>query len=185
MTKKDKDRTSHNPLLYIDQPDFECAKPSMQRVYQTSRSKEKNEKVIVHGQSVNNEEKKKVKPKRRLNVQPLGYLEDEKKKEHKKPAEVAKEKSVEIPEITEQTEPRKARFNQLKTFKQMDVDERLNYLKPFIGKSAPFICMFIFEDQSHLRGILTKYEGDELIIQIKGDESVKRKRRDLVNIFIS
>ena len=170
MTKKDRDKTSHTPLLYIDQPNFKCAKPSMQQVYQTSRKKEQ-EKV--------KEEKKKARKRDliKLEVEPLGYVEEE-EKEMERPSDLqAKSESKPV--------KKGGKFQEIRSFKEMDVNERLDYLIPFIGREAPFVCMFVFNDQSHVKGVLSHCEGDELTIQIKEGEPLHRKRDDLANIFIS
>ncbi|MEW9501578.1 CotO family spore coat protein [Jeotgalibacillus marinus] len=168
MTKKDREKTSHNPLLYIEQPNFKRAKPSMQQVYQTSRKKEQEK-----------EEKKKARKRDHINfeVEPLGYVEDEEKEMERSSANQAKSESNPV--------QKGGRFQEVKSFKEMDVNERLDYLIPFIGREAPFVCMFVFNDQSHVKGVLSHCEGDELTIQIKEGEPLLRKRGDLANIFIS
>jgi len=67
----------------------------------------------------------------------------------------------------------------------MDVNERIDYLKPFIGKEAPFICMFVFQDQTHVKGVLADCSDEEIRIKVQENEEIKRQRNDLINVFIS
>ncbi|WP_165967151.1 CotO family spore coat protein [Jeotgalibacillus sp. S-D1] len=173
MKNKDENKRSHNPLLYINQPKFDCAKPSMQQVYQTTRSKEADSDAKI----------KKPASKKKFSVEPLGHVKKE--KNHT----AHKEEPEEEMEIQEETAPKhdmkKPRFQQLKPFKDMDVEERLDYLKPFIGKKAPFMCMFVFSDKTHVRGVLESCDEEELCITVKEGEIVTRKKEELLNIFIS
>jgi len=63
MTKKENKLNSHNPLLYIDQPQFDCVKPTMQQVYQTSKAKENEE-------ALKREKQLKPKPAKNAGVEP-------------------------------------------------------------------------------------------------------------------
>lgn len=173
MRNKDENKRSHNPLLYIDQPKFECGKPSMQQVYQTTRSKEPD--LIAKN--------KKPATKKKFSVEPLGHVDNEKSKHVSKNEETVEVKEIE--EFAPSFETKKPRFQQLKPFKDMNVEERLDYLKPFIGKRAPFMCMFVFNDKTHVRGVLESCEEEELCISVKEGEIITRKKEDLLNIFIS
>ncbi|MDG5473010.1 CotO family spore coat protein [Jeotgalibacillus sp. ET6] len=174
MSNKE-EKKAHNPLLYIDQPSFECSKPVMQQVYQTSRTKEKDDKKALGQEST---------PKKKVKAKPLGYVYEDEKSE-----KLSLKNQIEIEEEQEKEAPARhsviERFKPLKPFKEMDVSERLDYLKPFIGKRAPFICLFEFEDKTRVKGVLNECGEEEVTIAAKDGELVKRKKEELKNIYIN
>ncbi|PPA72313.1 CotO family spore coat protein [Jeotgalibacillus proteolyticus] len=183
MTKNEDKNKNHSPLLYIDQPAFHCEKPSMQQVYQTSQTKEREKEAKKSAQ--------KKKPKRNFSMTPLGYLEEEAKQMiidkaagKNSPPDEKREEVKESAESKVKLSPTE-RFKPVKAFKDMNVDERLEYLVPFIGNQAPFYSQFVFQDQTHVRGILKKVEDNELVISSTNGEIVERNKNELVNIFIS
>ncbi|KIL47430.1 CotO family spore coat protein [Jeotgalibacillus campisalis] len=172
MSNKE-ERKAHNPLLYIDQPSFKSSKPVMQQVYQTTRTRDKDDKK---------EDNKELTAKKKIKAKPLGYVYDDEKSEK---APVSKHTELEKADEVLSRPTVAERFKPLKPFKEMNVSERLDYLKPFIGKRAPFICLFEFEDKTRVKGVLNECAEEKVTIAAKDGELITRKKDELKNIYIN
>ncbi|KIL45712.1 hypothetical protein KP78_20610 [Jeotgalibacillus soli] len=148
----------------------------MQQVYQSSRAPEK-EKT----------EEKKLKKKRHPSQPSFDYVEESPIDVKSSDAEVlGDEVKAEHDEVKPKRNlsPRQ-RFKSVKSFKDMDVDERLNYLIPFIGKQAPFVCTFSLKEGRSFKGIVTKNEDPSFIVLTTTGTEEKINRNDLLSIHIN
>ncbi|WP_264736922.1 spore coat CotO family protein [Cytobacillus firmus] len=157
------------PLFYIQQPSFQFPETRMQTVY-SSRKAELDRKQ---------EQKDSVpEPADKINDQPIPEEKIEKNMTEVKVQaaieefEAGREEKKESASFAFTTEKRKPAFNRVKSFKEMDTLERLDYLIEFPKQLPPIPCIFETGEKA-IRGFLvSKNEGS---IEVKlFDESIEQ-----------
>ncbi|MEL3973812.1 CotO family spore coat protein [Rossellomorea oryzaecorticis] len=152
--KKEK-ATSKEPLLYIQQPKLQEVKGNMQVTYRSTKSKEKKEKLSAKPIETQIE-----KPQDKAEPSILKKPEIEVKEEiktHQKPSGEEPQSAIHS-------------FRRLKPFKELNLDEKLEYITASINGKVPFPCEFSTGTAAY-KGVLISM--DESTIKIKtfrGDE---------------
>jgi hypothetical protein len=180
MSKNSKART---PLLYIQQPSLKETRANMQQSYSTKNAKPKPNEKQIKDQSA---EKKPKRRKRSFFEEELGTLYGEGPlQESAKPEPEQEEiKAGEESENKELEQRNKSfSFKPLKPFRDMDLDEKVDYLSRYINGKAPFPCEFITKEERH-RGILLQSEKDILVIKTFQGDEVEFSRSSLEAIKI-
>ncbi|TFD99300.1 CotO family spore coat protein [Jeotgalibacillus salarius] len=109
-------------------------------------------------------------PVKKTKVQPLGYVEEVELEKPLKENETVKEKSF--------------MFKELKPFKKMTLQEKVDYLLSFEGRKAPFQCRFIKDDGSEISGVVTRRDHQKILIRTLKGEEADLNKNDLVDIQI-
>ncbi|WP_141432779.1 CotO family spore coat protein [Bacillus sp. 03113] len=184
MNSKEK----RKPLLYIEQPSFQIANWKMQEVY--SREKAEKEKLAKQLEELRQEDIKADERKKNgykgING---GWMKSELPEELKGDLS-----SVEVHEAIQQFEreqQNEKRFQstknqpfslkRLKSFKEMDTKERLEYLIKFPKQLPPVACVFQTETGSY-KGILLNKEEEFIEIKLQNEETEKISIPSLVEV---
>ncbi|WP_175988467.1 CotO family spore coat protein [Bacillus sp. Marseille-Q1617] len=152
--KKEK-ASSKEPLLYIQQPKLQEVKGNMQVTYRSTKSKEKKEKL----------------PTKPIQTQIEKPHEEAESSRLKKPEIESKEQAQPHQKPSgEESQSAIHSFRRLKPFKELTLDEKLEYITASINGKVPFPCEFGTETATY-KGVLISM--DESTIKIKtfrGDE---------------
>lgn len=160
------EKREKEPLFYIQQPNFQIPENRMQTIYSSRKAEQErkqNENLLdfavpKEGQKV--PEEKIEKTAGQMEVQEA-IEEFESGREEKKGASFA---------FT--TEKRKPSFNRVKSFKEMDTLERLDYLIDFPKQLPPIPCTFETGEKA-IRGFLVS--KNEEWIEVKSfDERIEK-----------
>jgi G3E family GTPase len=162
IMKKEK-ATSKEPLLYIQQPKLQEVKGNMQVTYRSAKPIEK--KVNVPNQSIELDLKKHRDAENR-----------NEKTDHK-------EKSEDTPKNEKEDQMSAAStFRRLKPFKELNLEEKLEYISASINGKVPFPCEFSTETVSY-KGVLSinneheiklkTFQGEEVTIAKESLKSIK------------
>ncbi|MCA1056717.1 spore coat CotO family protein [Rossellomorea aquimaris] len=152
--------TSKEPLLYIQQPKLEEVKGNMQVIYRSTKSKEKKEPTA-----------EKIKETRMDHVvEPKSRLEEV--NESSKPGA---ETDKEVPKSSSYS------FRRLKPFKELNLEEKLEYINASINGKVPFPCEFKTDDASY-KGVLTSMDEAGIAIKTFQGEEVSIPKNELKSI---
>lgn len=175
------------PLLYIQQPKFETPKRQMQDIYVSTTSIEEKamDKPVVP-----EEEVKKVKRKPMPFVQPLEEIGE-------LPIESEAKVSQEEGEVEESvsaldyfrkqqnvTKRKSWSFTPVKSFRDMEIPEKLQYLSRFPSDQQPFPCEFATQE-GIVKGTLHHFGNEQIIVKTAGNEEVEIKTADIRTIRIA
>ncbi|MGM0844335.1 MAG: CotO family spore coat protein [Bacillota bacterium] len=180
MNENSKNNTK-SPLLYIQQPALKESKANMQQSYSSKDVKLKPaaKPPVEAGM------KKARKKKRAYFEEELGSLDGD-SSTHPKPQSETDSPKQEAVEETEEKQEQKQKtfsFKPLKPFRDMELDEKINYLSRYINGKAPFPCEFITAEERY-KGILLSGGDDVLVVKsFQGDE-IEFKRTSLREIKI-
>ncbi|ASV66204.1 CotO family spore coat protein [Cytobacillus sp. FSL W7-1323] len=125
------------PLLYVQQSNLPSPSTSMQSTYSSKNEVEEEEKEVITNSSIDEQG------------------EVEKKEEHVQQV---------LEEYEESQSESEQGFNRVKSFKDMNVQERIDYLLHFPKQLPPVPCLFISDDK-HIRGFIELKQGNELMIK--------------------
>jgi hypothetical protein len=143
-------KKSNGPLLYIHQPFARTPATKMQDVYTSKQELEELEEE----KPIEDEGKKKISLAKKEVIQ----------------ESVSKETpGSENPQTTYAKTIQKrhhSSFNRVKPFKEMNVTERLDYLRNYPTVLPPARCMFI-TDEKNYQGFLSEYDGQEVTIRLQ------------------
>ncbi|WP_456271786.1 CotO family spore coat protein [Bacillus sp. AK031] len=170
------------PLLYIQQPAMKETKANMQQSYSSRNAKPKQ---TAKAEAV--PEKKQKRKKRTYFEEELGSLygeapaKDQVKEELEEPNT---NKTHETETQPEENQKRTYSFKPLKPFREMELDEKINYLSRYINGKAPFPCEFVTAEE-HYKGILLQDGNDTLVVKtFQGDEAeIKRSSLKAIKII--
>ncbi|AIM17450.1 hypothetical protein HW35_15420 [Bacillus sp. X1(2014)] len=159
-------KKGQGPLLFINQPFLRPPANKMQEVF---RSKQVNFPSI--NEDNNNEEWKKKQVE---------------KSEHSGDVENMKTANSDLSnKDTSALKPvqRFPTLNRVKPFKEMNVHERLEYLKNFPKALPPVLCVFYTAEQKHL-GFLKEYEEDKVTIQFQNNTTQTFSAAEILNVVM-
>jgi Spore coat protein CotO len=156
------------PLLYIHQPELREVKSNMQSNYRspnikTDSAKQKESVSIVK------------KKKREYLQEDLDSIQAEMEIEQEEQGP----QSQPQPKLGENTG--KFGFKKVKPFREMDLNEKLDYLTEFGDGKAPFPCVFTTENNSY-KGVIFSANGTEVEIKPFQGEHVKLNKNDIKSI---
>ncbi|XXM73861.1 CotO family spore coat protein [Lysinibacillus sphaericus] len=165
--KKDKS-SNKEPLLYIQQPKLQEVKGNMQVVYRSSKRKEKKE----------------VKPAR-----PIENKTDSQKFDSgvstsppvSGVSEIAKETTPAPEAAREDSRPPTQAFRRLPPFKELSLEEKLEYINASINGKVPFPCEFSTDHDTY-KGILTTMSETAIKIKTFRGEEVEVAKDSLKSI---
>ncbi|MCJ8006014.1 CotO family spore coat protein [Lederbergia wuyishanensis] len=190
------------PLLYIHQPKFNKPGRSMQDHYLSedlpeevqvdrnltqNRQKKhlftlpplENEKVIEVVEEIQEEAKNETQNETEVETQ--GEVQEENQGEEKKTISAA-----DYFRRNAATTKRKSwNLTPVKTFRDMSIPEKLQYLSGFPSSQQPYSCEFITEKEQY-RGTLSKYDNNQIFVKnFQGDiEEVDVKDLQAIKIIL-
>lgn len=155
------------PLLYIHQPDFVKPELNMQDMYKTEDEKEEenlNETIDDTLKDPNSHQ----------------HIKTDDTDVHQQESKVEKElnNQIEIPKLPiKQLQPKNiGGMKKVKSFREMDIEEKLRYLSSFPENQPPYPCEFITENQRY-QGIVLSFNN--------GLASIKTFSDAVVNVTVS
>lgn len=140
-------KKSRGPLLYIYQPFTRTPSQNMQDIYSTKREKEQ---LKEEQQPVEKIEKEVSRKEIELVQESI-------------PIEVSKSEKKQT-SSSQNGERHQFTFNRVKSFKEMDINERLEYLLNFPKVLPPVPCVFYAAEKSY-QGYLVEYQDDLVTIK--------------------
>jgi hypothetical protein len=163
-TMKKEKETSKEPLLYIQQPKLQEVKGNMQVTYRSAKPKEKKEIV------------------------PTPSIEPDAVKHHdaenRNEKTYGKEPSDDFPQPKSETEESRSAaysFRRLKPFKDLNLEEKLDYISASINGKAPFPCEFSTDTFTY-KGVLSMKNNQEIKVKTFQGEEVTMAKESLKSI---
>lgn len=182
MEEDGKQRKGNPPLLYIHQPEFIKPETSMQSSY--SLIDDEDEK----GEQKSDEKEEGRIPQFNPPIENESDVSGQKLPDNGKD-EVQRPQQVSAVDYFRKGSKAKRGWNltPVKSFKDMSIPEKLQYLAHLPSSQPPFPCEFITHEQS-IKGVLNKYiEGDDkfTVMNFKGEleEIVKNDLKAIRIIF--
>lgn len=167
LSKKQKKR---EPLLYIHQPQFTPPEGRMQETFSIKKAEESKLQSNVNPE---NEEKKRKKSKGPIEVKEEAPLSSEKVQ---KTIEEYEEKQTEV-----QENKHGYGLRRLKPFKEMSIEEKLNYLYQFPKQLPPVPCLFQTGSKA-LRGLLLEKTEHHIVIRLLDKSEVTVAINELTEV---
>jgi hypothetical protein len=152
----DKEVKRRDPLLYINQPKMQEVKANMQDTFRSKRQdpvKKEKAKMIA---------KRVMKP---------AVDQDEK---------IPDSFQLPVKEKEEDLQGASA-FLRVKPFKEMNVEEKIEYLLVTISGRPPFPCVYVTEEGS-FKGIIHKHDGEAIEVKTFQGDNVRIKKNALHEI---
>lgn len=167
---------SKQPLLYIHQPELRKPQPKMQEAYSTRKDNN-----IAYEEDVQTEPKlETATPVDDLDLDMSERETDQTAQENNNFLELkadpignpdaSGELEADVSPFTTSKQGRYA-FKKVKSFKEMDINERLVYLAKFPKQLPPVPCLFITEETAY-KGYLKTVEEDEVQIVLSNKKPV-------------
>ncbi|WP_428911400.1 CotO family spore coat protein [Niallia sp. Krafla_26] len=189
---------SRDPLLYIMQPTLTFPKANMQEKYIVTKTIEKQEEKpllneqakekfdsqiveeplptseteLIEQEKINN--KKKDSPKRKLQTEDVQEIIGQ---YHQEQSIVEEEKTP----STQKRNKQSYSFKRVKSFKDMNIHEKLNYLVNFPKQLPPVPCIFV-SNTSSIKGFLQFVTDDMIEIKQFNNKIVKLNLDELTDI---
>ncbi|NQD67235.1 hypothetical protein HP456_15070 [Bacillus haikouensis] len=162
--KKEK-ATSKEPLLYIQQPKLQEVKGNMQVTYRSAKPKEKKENIPNQSIALDSEKHRDV--------------ENRNEKTYQK--ETSEDRQPQTK--SEKEEPKSAAysFRRLKPFKELNMEEKLDYISASINGKVPFPCEFSTDTVAY-KGVLSVKNDHELKVKTFQGEEVTIAKESLKSI---
>lgn len=182
------EKMNREPLLYIQQPDFNKPKIMMQTIYVSPNSKGKSSREAVNEKKVSNH-KDVTKYLVNTNDEVVDVIllsenseVQEGRKEHTSEniqaiIEEYDSKYVYSEQHTSTGYP----MNTIKSFKEMDINERISYLRNFPKKLPPVTCLYMTKDQL-LRGFLVGKTDEKIEIKQLNQSIITLKIKEIIEI---
>ncbi|OIK11167.1 hypothetical protein BIV60_18615 [Bacillus sp. MUM 116] len=162
------EKKNEGPLLYIYQPFSKTPSNKMQEVY---RIKPENTLPVE-------EEQQKGASKRNH----VNNIHEEESKQETIPIEITKSEKEAVERNEKSNKPRYP-FKRVKSFREMNMTERLDYLVEFPKALPPVPCVFYTKDKNY-QGYLQDYEGQEITIQFHDQTTKKIPVKELKDVIM-
>ncbi len=194
---------SRDPLLYIQQPELRFPEAEMQQTYVVRKAEleEKNSVVkslenesesdnnsLIQAQSVKNkEEETKEKSLSKPVKDEGGVLSDIQKEDLHSAAiqdaiqQYHKQSQDDDPSSNPKRKKQSYSFNRVKSFKEMNTIERLNYLVHFPKLLPPVPCVFVTKSRS-VKGFLMNKEEDSIEVKQFNDQMIQISIGELIEV---
>jgi hypothetical protein len=167
-------KKSKGPLLYIHQPFARTPATNMQDTYTT------REELVVEEERPSEDESKKKISLAKKEIIPEQINKDVKKLEN--PSTTPQTKTPETSATTHQKRQHTT-FNRVKPFKEMNIEERLDYLINYPKVLPPAPCVFATEEKNY-QGYLIEYDGQEATIRFHDQSTKTVPVHELKNVLL-
>ncbi|WP_186328800.1 CotO family spore coat protein [Bacillus sp. X1(2014)] len=163
------------PLLYIHQPFVRTTATNMQDTYSIRQD------LVIEEEKLSEEEGKKIISLAKNELGPEQIIKDETKLD--KPSITQKSNSPATPTSKSFQKRKHASLNRVKPFKEMNIEERLDYLKNYPRVLPPAPCVFVTEENNY-QGYLTEYDGQDVTIRFHDQTTKTVPVHALTNIIL-
>ncbi|WP_179884925.1 CotO family spore coat protein [Bacillus sp. AFS015802] len=164
-------KAGKKPLLYINQPRLEEVKGNMQVTYRSTKKPQPQPGMKDNHPISAPESSKKEKQEDKYYEEEYSMLQENPVKDT--PAQPS-------PEPAERKAATSA-FRKLKPFRDLTIDEKLDYISASIYGKVPFPCEFSNGILS-VKGIILEDDGDEITVKSFQGEEVKMRKNELTSI---
>jgi hypothetical protein len=177
------------PLLYIHQPEFQPPEGKMQESFSAKQAEKRKQQLLKQKKPQNtladSEEKKPAKTKE---VHEESVLESTTNKNKTPLSAEQVQKTIEEYDNTSSNDNQKRQhqgfsFRRVKPFREMDVNERLDYLANFPKQLPPVPCLFQTENKA-MRGILMEKSTDQIVLKLFDKTEVAIPVEDIIEVRI-
>jgi hypothetical protein len=179
-----KQQQKREPLLYIHQPEFQPPKVKMQEAFSAKQAEKRKQQLLKLKQQDTTVESVEKKAVRKMEVQ-------EERVFGAKPIPKEPELSIQkVQETIEEYENSNVEENQrshgfsfkrVKPFREMNIDEKLDYLANFPRQLPPVPCLFQTENKA-MRGLLKEKSGDVVVLKLFDKTEVSVPINDLIEV---
>ncbi|WP_180968082.1 CotO family spore coat protein [Cytobacillus massiliigabonensis] len=183
MTK----RKEKEPLFYIQQPTFQFPSIKMQETYSSKRAEllkraQMNETIETNTKQETEEEKLSGTSQKEAHeeLNKTDLFQQEKLQDTLEEFETDRRKQEENTAFPFRTE-RKHSFQRVKSFKEMSIMERLQYLMEFPKQLPPVPCLFIANGNT-IKGFLNNQLNEFVEIKLLNGETMKISLKELEDI---
>ncbi|PFG07019.1 CotO family spore coat protein [Bacillus sp. es.034] len=170
MRKENK--AGREPLLYINQPRLEEVKGNMQVTYRSVKKPKSKEE--------SNKSKRTSESETPLSqgIQEDKYVDEQLFLDQGEPQE---EPSVQpVPQLPERKTAASS-FRKLKPFRELNLEEKLDYISASISGKVPFPCEFS-NGVLAVKGVILEDSGNEITVKSFQGEEVKMRKNELQSI---
>ena len=165
---------SKGPLLYIHQPFVRTPATNMQDTYSIRQD------LVIEEEKPSEDDGKKIISLAKKELGPEQIIKDETKLD--KPSITPKSNSP-APTSKSLQKREHASLNRVKPFKEMNIEERLDYLKNYPRVLPPAPCVFVTEENNY-QGYLNEYDGQDVTILFHDQTTKTVPVHALTNIFL-
>ena len=165
-------KAGREPLLYINQPRLEEVKGNMQVTYRSVKKPKAKEEI--------DKSKRTPDPNTPLSqgIQEDKYVDEQlflDQGEHKEEPNV--QPAPPLPERKTAT----SAFRKLKPFRELTIEEKLDYISASISGKVPFPCEFS-NGVLAVKGVILEDSGNEITVKSFQGEEVKMRKNELQSI---
>ncbi|MBW3114156.1 spore coat CotO family protein [Bacillus sp. MCCB 382] len=170
-------KAGKEPLLYINQPRLDEVKGNMQVTYRSP--KKPQTKTQPENQISSATEQ--LEASERQERQEEKYFDEQLYIHHEDQVEGAKVEAVKsIPQPPER-KTAAATFRKLKPFRELSIEEKIDYISESIYGKVPFPCEFS-NGRISVKGVMLNDDGDTITVKSFQGEEVKMKKNEVVSI---
>ncbi|WP_171050836.1 CotO family spore coat protein [Bacillus sp. BHET2] len=166
-------KAGKEPLLYINQPRLEDVKGNMQVTYRSSKNKlqpkQGETQIVIDNKTTVREQ------------QNDNYLDELKNPDQETGVEDSGHRAVQSTTLETQRKTATASFRKLKPFRDLTIEEKLDYISASISGKVPFPCEFSNGEVS-VKGVIQDDEGDEITVKSFNGEEVRMRKNTLQTI---
>jgi hypothetical protein len=199
-------KKSRHPLLYIQQPELNYPKPEMQQTYvvrkaelesentaskplaenesKPNKTLESNHHNHTHDHAIQSNEEETEEKSLSNTVMDEGELQSKIQNEEL-PSSAIQDAIQQYQNDVPSTQPTRKKqsysFNRVKSFKEMNTIERLNYLVHFPKLLPPVPCVFVTKSRS-VKGFLVKKTEDAIEIKQFNDQMMQISLGELIEV---
>ncbi|UXH45704.1 spore coat CotO family protein [Rossellomorea vietnamensis] len=168
-------KAGREPLLYINQPRLEEVKGNMQVTY---RSVKKPKSKEESNKSKRTPELETSLKSLNQGIQEDKYVDEQLFLDQGEPQE---EPSVQpVPQLPERKTAASS-FRKLKPFRELNIEEKLDYISASISGKVPFPCEFS-NGVLAVKGVILEDSGNEITVKSFQGEEVKMRKNELQSI---
>lgn len=162
------EKQEKEPLFYIQQPNFQFPKTQMQTVYSSKKAEMDRKKKLLEERAAKSEntaienQQIKQKPEETL-LEKIGN--QEKIQEAIEEYETKRDAEKDTISLAFTPEKRKPSFQRVKSFKEMNIIERIDYLHDFPKQLPPVPCIFETGEKA-VRGFLAAKDNQSIEVKL-------------------
>ncbi|CAN7460839.1 CotO family spore coat protein [Rossellomorea sp. LjRoot5] len=164
-------KAGREPLLYINQPKLEEVKGNMQVTYRSV-------KKTNQAESSKSNKIPDLETPLSQGVQEDKYVDEKLFLDQEEHLEEPKVQPV--PQLPERKTSASA-FRKLKPFRELSIEEKLDYISESISGKVPFPCEFA-NGQVAVKGVIVEETGDDITIKSFHGEEVKMRKNEIQSI---
>ncbi|MCA1059467.1 spore coat CotO family protein [Rossellomorea aquimaris] len=171
-------KAGKEPLLYINQPRLDEVKGNMQVTYRTpKKQKPQIQPENKHSLTTN----KPTAPEEQLDRREEKYLDEEVHIHHTDGLEVSEVNEAHSVSQPPERKTAASTFRKLRPFRELSIDEKLDYISASINGKVPFPCEFSDGHQS-VKGVILQDDEDHITIRSFQGKEVEMKKNEVRSI---